>query len=126
VNSTATKEFSTALTEPERRSRHWHEAIASAYFPLDLEFRDPDRFSGELKIWQLGEVSLSRLTSEALRYQRLSRHFLHEREEHFLVTVPAKSEIFFAQCAAIRAGLSSSVVMSRMSSAMPRRLIYGS
>lgn len=98
MNSTATKEFSTALTEPERRSRHWHDAIASAYFPLDLEFRDPDHFSGELKIWQLGEVSLSRLTSEALRYQRLSRHFLHEREEHFLVTVPAKSEIFFAQC----------------------------
>ena len=96
--NTATKEFSTALIEPERRSRHWHEAIASAYFPLDLEFREPDRFTGELKIWQLGDLSLSRLTSEALRYQRLSRHFLNEREEHFLVTVPAKSEIFFAQC----------------------------
>jgi len=86
------------MTEPEWRSRHWHEAIASAYFPLDLEFREPDRFTGELKIWQLGDVSLSRLTSEALRYQRLSHHYLNEQEEHFLITVPTKSEIFFSQC----------------------------
>ncbi len=80
------------------RSRHWHDAIASAYFPLDLRFRNPDSFSGDLSIWQLGDVSLSRLTSEALRYRRLPHHFKAEREEHFLVTVPARSEVFFSQC----------------------------
>jgi AraC-like DNA-binding protein len=42
-------------------------------------------------------VSLSRLTSEALQYRRLSHHFKAERDEHFLVTVPACSEIYFAQ-----------------------------
>ena len=96
--SRASTEFSTATTDPGQRSRHWHEAIASAYFPLDLDFRDPDGFAGELKIWQLGDVSLSRLTSEALRYRRLPHHFRAERDEHFLVTVPARSEIFFSQC----------------------------
>ena len=80
------------------RSHHWHHAIASTYFPLDLKFRDPEHFSGDLAIWQLGDVSLSRLTSEALQYKRLPHHFKAEREEHFLVTVPARSDVFFSQC----------------------------
>lgn len=62
--------ITTANTAVHARSRHWHEAIASAYFPLELRFREPDRFSGELTMWELGSVSLSRLTSEALMYRR--------------------------------------------------------
>ena len=91
--------ITTAQTQPKERSRHWHDAIAATYFPLDLTFRAPERFSGEVTIWDLGNnVSLSRLTSEALRYERLSHHFRAERDEHFLVTVPAMSEVFFSQC----------------------------
>lgn len=91
--------ITTAQTVPKDRSRHWHEAIAATYFPLDLTFRDPDHFTGEVASWDLGNnVSLSRLTSEALRYQRLPHHFRAERDEHFLVTVPARSEVFFSQC----------------------------
>ena len=59
---------------------------------------NPDRFSGDLTLWTLGDVSLSRLTSEALQYRRLPQHFKAERDEHFLVTVPARSEVFFSQC----------------------------
>lgn len=90
--------ITTANTAVHDRSHHWHEAIATAYFPLDLKFREPDRFSGDLTMWNLGGVSLSRLTSEALQYRRLPHHFRSEREEHFLVTVPARSEVFFSQC----------------------------
>ncbi len=91
--------ITTAQTAPKDRSKHWHGAIAATYFPLDLAFRDPDHFSGEVTSWDLGNnVSLSRLTSEALRYQRLPHHFRAERDEHFLVTVPARSEVFFSQC----------------------------
>jgi AraC-like DNA-binding protein len=90
--------ITTSRTAPHGRSRHWHEAIATAYFPLDLDFRNPDSFTGDLAIWELGDVSLSRLTSEALRYRRLPRHFKAEGEEHFLITIPARSEIFFSQC----------------------------
>jgi len=89
--------ITTANTRPEDRSRHWHEAIAATYFPLDLNFRAADRFVGELSIWNLGSVSMSRLTSEALQYRRLPRHFRSERDENFLVTVPARSEVFFSQ-----------------------------
>ncbi|ADZ69156.1 AraC family transcriptional regulator [Polymorphum gilvum] len=79
------------------RSRHWHEAIGRAYFPLDLTFRSPEAFDGELSMWQLGEVSLSRLTSDALLYRRLPKHFQQPGPEEFLVTLPAKSEVRFSQ-----------------------------
>jgi len=90
--------ITTSETPAHDRSRHWHDAIATAYFPLDLQFKNPDHFAGDLTLWTLGDVSLSRLTSEALQYRRLPQHFKAEREEHFLVTVPARSEVFFSQC----------------------------
>lgn len=80
------------------RSRHWHEAIGRTYFPLDLTFRRPEAFDGELTNWKLGTVSLSRLTSDALLYRRLPRHLSVQGPEEFLVTVPAKSEVRFSQC----------------------------
>ncbi len=90
--------ITTSQTPTHDRSRHWHEAIAKTYFPLDLAFRNADSFSGDLALWTLGDVSLSRLTSDALQYRRLPQHFKAERDEQFLVTVPARSEVFFSQC----------------------------
>jgi len=90
--------ITTSQTPLYDRSRHWHDTIARTYFPLDLAFRNPESFSGDLSLWQLGDVSLSRLTSDALQYRRLPHHFKAERDEHFLVTVPARSEVFFSQC----------------------------
>ncbi len=88
----------TSATRPLDRSRHWHGAIAGAYFPLDLKFRNPERFSGDLTIWQFGDVSISRLSSDGLRYLRLPHHFRAARKEEFLVTVPMRSEVYFSQC----------------------------
>lgn len=90
--------ITTRAARPLDRSRHWHEAIASAYFPLDLKFRNADSFSGDLTIWQFGGVSISRLTSDGLRYLRLPHHFRSTREEEYLITVPARAEVFFSQC----------------------------
>jgi AraC-like DNA-binding protein len=89
--------ITTSATDPPYRSRHWHEAIAATYFPLDLQFAEPDRFSGDLSIWQIGDVSLSRNASAALTYRRLRRHLSAEREEQFLVTAPTRSEVVFTQ-----------------------------
>jgi AraC-like DNA-binding protein len=89
---------STTAIRPADRSQHWHRAIASAYFPLELTFRNPDRFFGDLNIWQFGEVSISRLSSDGLQYLRLPRHLEAGRSEEFLVTVPARSEVYFSQC----------------------------
>jgi AraC-like DNA-binding protein len=79
------------------RSRHWHETIARTYFPLDLSFQHPEAFDGELTSWDLGDVSLSRLTSDPLIYRRLPKHFREPGPEEFLVTLPAKSELRFSQ-----------------------------
>ncbi|ENT02557.1 helix-turn-helix domain-containing protein [Brucella sp. 63/311] len=90
--------ITTSATRAPDRSRHGHDAIASAYFPLDLHFREADRFSGDLTTWEFGNVSISRLTSDALQYLRLPHHFGSSREEEFLVTVPVKAEVYFSQC----------------------------
>jgi len=84
-------------TDANRRSRHWRDVIADAYFPLDLTFRDTERFDGRLEAWTFGPVSLSRLTSDPLCYVRRRRHLANESGEHYLVTVPALSDVHFAQ-----------------------------
>jgi len=89
--------ITTSHFDAAQRSRRWHEAIAATYFPLDLQFAEPDRFSGDLSIWELGDFSLSRNTSAGLMYRRLRHHLGGEREEQFLVTVPAHSEVSFTQ-----------------------------
>jgi AraC-like DNA-binding protein len=83
---------------PASRSRHWHQAIADTYFPLEIQFGNSDRFNGELVNWRLGDVSLSRLTAQGTMYRRMPRHLVNETAEDFLITVPAKSEVHFSQC----------------------------
>ena len=89
--------ISTRGVDVSGRSRHWHETIARTYFPLDLTFQRPEAFDGELTSWDLGDVSLSRLTSDALMYRRLPKHFREPGPEEFRVTLPAKSELRFTQ-----------------------------
>src|SRR4051794_3556921 len=93
-----TKLISTAGIAPRERSWRWRQTIASVYFPLDLKFADAERFAGELNVWDLGDVSLSRHASQPLEYRRAPSHFRGERDEHYLVTIPVRSEVFFAQC----------------------------
>jgi AraC-like DNA-binding protein len=93
--------YSIATTDDaaaEMKSRHWRDVISGAYFPLDLSFRDADRFEGRLEAWTFGPVSLSRLTSDPLSYVRRRRHLAGEAEEHYLVTIPALTDVHFAQC----------------------------
>lgn len=79
------------------RARRWSEAVAAAYFPLDLRFHAPERFQGELALWGKGLCSLSRLTSDALAYSRLPHHMATEIDEHYLVSLPMRASVNFAQ-----------------------------
>lgn len=74
----------------------WREVIAKAYFNLQLDFRNNQRFKGSLHAWELGMVSLSRLDCSALHYQRLRQHCQAE-DPQILVTVPLRSEVEFSQ-----------------------------
>lgn len=88
---------STDQIRPGQRSAHWNRVIAETYFPLHLTFRDPADFSGTLERRQMGNVSLSRLATAPLQYERRPTHISHTREEEYLITVPRLSPIEFRQ-----------------------------
>ena len=83
---------------PRHDRRHfWQDVVSKTYFPLDLSFAGGGDFHGSLGAWSLGPVSVSRNVSDGLLYKRHQRHLLNEREECFLITVPDRGEIRFAQ-----------------------------
>ncbi len=75
---------------------HWRDVIANAYFNLELSFHDARQFSGQLDIWNLNSVHLSRLESSGLSYRRLPQH-CNAQDRQVLVTVPFKSDVEFSQ-----------------------------
>src|ERR1700743_204319 len=89
--------YSTAQAAPAARKRYWDEAVSQTYFSLELGFHNSPSFAGDLEVWSLGNLSISRNVSDGLVYRRHRRHLLHEREESYLITVPELSEICFAQ-----------------------------
>lgn len=82
---------------PEARAAYWKRAIAETYFPLSLTFRDPAAFNGRLKCRDIGAISLSRLNTEALLYERLEQHLRTAGEEEYLVAIPTLSPVEFHQ-----------------------------
>ncbi|UWQ92837.1 helix-turn-helix domain-containing protein [Aliisedimentitalea scapharcae] len=89
--------FSTAKTEPQHRSSKWNAVVNDAYFPLELQFRDPIRFNGQLSRMSMGHVGMSRLTSDPLSYERRRAHIREARQEEYLITLPRVSTVEFRQ-----------------------------
>src|SRR5258705_13105208 len=87
--------ITTSTMDPSYRSRCWHEAIAATYFPLDLQFAEPDRFSGDLSIWQIGDFSLSHNISASLMYRRSPHHLGGGRGGEMPVSRPARTKSGF-------------------------------
>jgi AraC-like DNA-binding protein len=90
--------FGTSDVAADKRSHRWSQIISTTYFPLDLCYRDAPSFNGELAIWSLGSIGLSRLSSDALSYRRTRDHLFRGGDEHYLITIPVKSEVYFSQC----------------------------
>lgn len=89
---------STADTAPAQRAAHWTRVIEDTYFPLHLTFQDAGRFTGLLERRQMGQVSLSRLRTEPVQYERRPTHISYAgQEEEYLVTVPRRSPVEFRQ-----------------------------
>ena len=89
--------YSTASTAPAQRAAQWGRVIADTYFPLQLTYRDPDGFSGELERRQMGQVSLSRLATGPMQYERHARDIAHNSPEEYLITVPRLGPVDFRQ-----------------------------
>lgn len=88
--------FTTDPIEPGHEFRHWSEIIADAYFNLQLNSPDADRFKGQLDLWDMDTIQLSKLASSGLSYRRLRQH-CNVRDSEILVTIPLKSEVEFSQ-----------------------------
>lgn len=79
------------------RAGHWTSVIAETYFPLQLTFRDAGTFQGRLERRTVGAVSLSRLQTEAMQYERRPKHISGASEEEYLITIPRRSPVEFRQ-----------------------------
>lgn len=88
---------STQDVSPPKRAGRWSEVISEAYFPLHLSFRDPARFSGRLERQRLGQVSLSRLRTEPMQYERRPGHISGSSDEEYLITIPRVAPVAFNQ-----------------------------
>jgi hypothetical protein len=62
--------YSTAQAAPAERKRYWDRAVSQTYFPLELGFRSTPSFVGDLEVWSLGNLSISRNVSDGLVYRR--------------------------------------------------------
>ncbi|MGR1582598.1 AraC-like ligand-binding domain-containing protein [Thalassobius sp. S69A] len=94
---TAEFTFSTAATEPQHRSSKWNAVVNESYFPLELQFRDPIRFNGQLSRMSMGHVAMSRLTSDPLSYERRRAHIRDTHEGEYLITLPRATSVEFRQ-----------------------------
>lgn len=93
-----TSQFHSTETLPaSARADHWNAVIARAYFPLDLTFRDAASFEGSLHMQDAGDVSLSRLRTEAVQYERHRHHIAGASEEQYLITIPRGAPVEFRQ-----------------------------
>ncbi|SNT74053.1 AraC-type DNA-binding protein [Paracoccus seriniphilus] len=88
---------STKRIAPEARAAYWDRVIADTYFPLRLTFRDPATFDGRLTRRDIGAISLSRLNTKALLYERLRQHLRTAVEEEYLIAIPRLSPVEFYQ-----------------------------
>lgn len=89
--------YSTAASAPEARAAEWTRVIAEAYFPLQLAFREPESFTGQLERRLMGQVSLSRLATAPMQFERKPSHIAYTDQEEYLVTVPRNSMVEFSQ-----------------------------
>lgn len=79
------------------RAARWNAIIAQTYFPLQLDFRDPARFQGQLSHNNYGQVAVSRLTSDPVSYARHGKHIREGREADYLITMPRRTPVEFCQ-----------------------------
>lgn len=76
----------------------WQHQITETYFPLEVTFAQPQKFQGQLFSWQLGELTLSYLASDAAEYRRKASHLsIGNTQGAFLITLPVLAGVYYQQ-----------------------------
>ena len=84
-------------TDAQGGLARWQQDVSRAYFPLQVDGRDRDRFRGRLDVWPLGPVSATRITCDPVVYRRDRSHLQDDRESALLISIPSRSEVAFRQ-----------------------------
>lgn len=79
------------------KSAMWSRTISETYFPLSVQCRDPQAFSGSLRSWGLGILGLSEMHCDGVMYRRHKSHFAEEKDNSLLITIPHAGDVLFEQ-----------------------------
>ena len=77
------------------KAAQWRATISSTYYPQDVTIDETAAFDGQISVWSLGAITVSRIKSTALTYRRRPEQIVAQLDSHHLVTVPLQSDLHF-------------------------------
>ncbi|WP_217908919.1 helix-turn-helix domain-containing protein [Vreelandella maris] len=98
-NASIDKMYASSMLTSFSQDR-WTQLISQTYFPLTLNYGNPEaRFQGSLNVWRAedSDFSLSRLRSYKAEYSRSQSQIAQDDHSSFLVTIPLRTHVFFSQ-----------------------------
>ena len=90
-------EYMAAGIAPADRASYWTRSVTETLFPLAAEVRDPARFFGHLRKWEVGAVGLSHFVTGGVRYRREKQHMTCSDGEEILISFSLNTKTSFAQ-----------------------------
>ncbi|MCW0180826.1 helix-turn-helix domain-containing protein [Zavarzinia sp.] len=75
----------------------WQDAVSSVLFPVDTASAQPSDFSGRMRNWDFGDVSVAYMTSGPVAYRREQHHVAADEEEILLLSFATRSEFLYSQ-----------------------------
>src|ERR1700735_5385825 len=75
----------------------WNALTSSYVLSIEGIPANPTHFSGQISRWDMGDVTLSRIQSDACNYVRRSEHIKVDNQERVLVTFSSGSNLQFIQ-----------------------------
>ena len=89
--------YATDAVAGANKQQFWTDAVSEVLFPIASSCSNPLQFDGTLRSWNLSDVSLCYVKSDAVTYRRERRHLAHDVEEEVLVSFSGLSDLIFTQ-----------------------------
>lgn len=89
--------YNAGLVPSCNRQRYWTDSVSSILFPLQAAVTDPEAFTGVIRSWTMGALSLNYFRSGPVTYKREREHVAQDDREIILVSFAAHSDVLFNQ-----------------------------
>ncbi|HVZ16912.1 MAG TPA: hypothetical protein VG897_07340, partial [Terriglobales bacterium] len=90
--------FNVEGASPASKVKDWNALTCSHVLSIEGTPANPTHFSGQISRWDMGDVILSRIQSDACNYVRRSEHIKADKnQERVLVTFSSGSNLQFVQ-----------------------------